>query len=430
MRYQPREIAKMVLSPLGRLMIRHGLFYRAWPALRTAASFYRRTALRNTRIVTVVGSYGKTTTARVAAHLLGVDEPTESNCWSFLARQLLDIRSDNKYGVIEAGINGPGQMSSYADMIRPDITVVTSIGSEHNTSLKDLDATRKEKAEMVRALPQSGTALLNGDDPNVLWMKDKTRARVITFGTDKACDVRATDIELDWPDGTRFVLSAYGQTHEVRTKLIGPTMVTAILGGAAVALTEGLTLGKIADLLQCLTPTIGRLEPVRLDGGAVLLCDYTKGSYEPMVAALDLFSRINARRRIVVLGDIFEPPDDRELVYGQLGKSVARVASMAFFLGDNFHLYAAGAKLGGLSGDTLHDAGRSVKKASALLRETLEPGDAVLIKGRKSQHLERIAYKLAGRTVACDAYSCISMTNCTDCPMLERGWNSLNAFFN
>jgi UDP-N-acetylmuramoyl-tripeptide--D-alanyl-D-alanine ligase len=102
-------------------------------------------------------------------------------------------------------------------MIRPNVVVVTCIGSEHNRSFKTLEATRKEKSEMVAILPPTGLAVLNGDDPNVMWMRSRTSARIITYGFGKSNDVRAEDVSHDWPRGMRFTLQTADMTRVVRT---------------------------------------------------------------------------------------------------------------------------------------------------------------------------------------------------------------------
>jgi UDP-N-acetylmuramyl pentapeptide synthase len=78
-------------------------------------------------------------------------------------------------------------------------------------------------------LPASGAAVLNGDDPNVMWMKEKTRTRVVTFGVGAECDVRADEVRLDWPRGTRFHLTAFGEERDVAVRLLGRHTIYAIL---------------------------------------------------------------------------------------------------------------------------------------------------------------------------------------------------------
>src|SRR6478672_9296193 len=129
------DILDMLRTPLGRRQILHGVFHsRAWPLLRRLASLHRRTLARRTRVVAVVGSLGKTTTSRAVTVALGrTPHPwINLNEYSYLASALLRIRPRERHAVIEVGIMNRGEMARYAEMLRPNIVVVTSVGSEHN----------------------------------------------------------------------------------------------------------------------------------------------------------------------------------------------------------------------------------------------------------------------------------------------------------
>ena len=428
-RYSWKDIPALLRTPIGRSQLTFSIWYQSLPILSRLASLYRRTLVRNTRVVAVVGSFGKTTTKRALLTALGRDvhQRSGSYIWNFKALAVLRIRPCDRHVVIEVGIDGPGQMAAFARVIRPDVTVVTSIGSEHNRSLGSLEMTRAEKSEMVRILPTSGIAVLNGDDPNVLWMKSQTCARVITFGIDKTNDICASDITLDWPNGTRFKLHADGKTRNLRIRLIGKHMVYPILAAVAVSLAEGFALDQVIPALEALPPTPGRLEPIQLANGAIILRDDFKSALETIEAALEVLSKIPAQRRIVVLGEVEEPPGSQGPIYRQIGERIAKIASYAIFVGGNYQPYAAGAVRGGLPRDVLINAQRSLLKAVEALRESLGPGDVVLIKGRTNQRLERVAFALAGRKVKCNISFCDMKVLCENCPMLERGWEDLKA---
>jgi len=189
--------------------------------------------VRKTRVVAVVGSFGKSTATRAVAAALAAPglKSMTANAWTSVALAVLRIRPWQRHAAIEVGIGGRGQMEQYARLLRPDLTVVTSIGSEHNGSLGSLDVTRAEKARMISAMSASGIAVLNGDDPNVLWMKAQAPGRVILFGFGAGCEVRAERVRLDWPHGTR--LWAAG-TSAHRAEL--GYRVLALLGVLAAAL--------------------------------------------------------------------------------------------------------------------------------------------------------------------------------------------------
>jgi UDP-N-acetylmuramyl pentapeptide synthase len=402
--------------------------YRLWPLLSRLARIHRLTLARGTRVTVVVGTYGKTTTARAVTAALGRTPHRRIglNEFGYVAEAVLRIRPRDRHAVIEVGIARRGQMAGYARLLQPDAVVVTSIGSEHNRSLGTLEVTRAEKAPMVQALRPSGLAVINGDDPNVRWMGTQTPARVTTFGFDEGNDVRASDYRLDWPRGSRFTLHASGQTRGLRIRLLGRHQVYPILAAVAVALAEGFDLDEVLPRLEELSSTPGRLEVVPLENGAWLLRDDFKSGLETIDAALDVLAEIPATRRVAVLGDVSEPPGSQGPIYRRLGERLAAIVTTALIVGDQRKHYAAGATRAGLPREAIVGIGASVVRAVEALRDELRAGDVVLIKGRNTQRLDRVALALAGRQVRCDIKFCDAYpTQCDGCPMLERGWNGL-----
>jgi UDP-N-acetylmuramoyl-tripeptide--D-alanyl-D-alanine ligase len=293
--------------------------------------------------------------------------------------------------------------------------------------LGNLGNTRDEKVKILTGLTPKGVAVLNGDDSNVRWMATQTQARIITFGTEEMNEVRASDITLDWPKGTRFRVHVNGETRNMTIKLLGHHMVYPVLAAIAVALAEGFTLDHIIPSLESLSPTPGRLELIGLPNGAFILRDDFKSSLETVDAAFEVLSEIPAMRRIVVLGEISEPPGSQGPIYRDFGERIAKMASRAIIIGGNFQRYAAGARRGGLPSSSLVNIGRSVRKAVEVLQEDLGPGDVVLIKGRDTQRLDRITLSLMGRTVRCNLSFCNTrVARCEHCPMLEIGWKGRN----
>lgn len=426
MRYRLTDLPALLRTPLGRWQLYQGVQHHLWPVLSRVALLHRRTLARRPRVIAVIGTFGKSTTTRAVSAALDVPIHPRfaANCWSRLALAVLRIRPSQKHAVLEVGIGDRGEMARYTWLILPDVVVVTSIGSEHNHTLGSIEITRTEKAEMLKSLPPSATAVLNGDDPNVMWMGSQTRAKIVTFGLGESNDVSASDVSLDWPRGTRFVLRANGQSRKVSVRLIGAHMVNAILAAVAVALIEGHSLADVLPRLAELSPMTGRMEPVELQNGAWILRDEIKSAVETVYAALDVLGKVPARRKFVALGSLAEVEGRDRPVYRDVGRRVAEIASAAVFTGTNYRLYKAGARLGGLDGERVFNAGRSARKAADLLRPHLEPGDVVLVKGRFVQHLERVALHLLGRTVRCDIDYCQARCSCEDCPMLERGWES------
>ena len=157
---------------------------RSWPALREVARGYRQSVLCRTCVIVVTGTYGKTTTQRAITLALGMkpDKVEKASFQSGVAKALLLTPPWQRFAPFEVGIFAPGQMIQYARMMQPDIVIVNSIGNEHHRQFKTLENTRDEKSQLLTGLPHHGTAILNGDDPYVLRMREMTNRRVVTYG--------------------------------------------------------------------------------------------------------------------------------------------------------------------------------------------------------------------------------------------------------
>ena len=423
--YRSTDVFRLLCNPAGRMDLAVGAWRVGWPVLRRLAAAYRRTALRRTRVAAVIGSFGKSTTTRTVRAVLGFgpDAPEFHNCLSHVAAGLMWLRPGARYGVLEVGITHAGQMGVYARMLRPDLVVVTSIGGEHRTSLPTPETVRTEKSRMVAALPGEGWAILNGDDPNVMWMRGCTAARVMTFGRGEGCDVRATGVTLDWPRGMRVTMRTPAGDAEVRSRFLGEHMAGAVLAAAAVGVSQGVDLPEIVRRIEQVQPPQLRMEITALPGGGVwLVRDEYKSAEETVHAALDALALVPAARKWVVLGPLTEPPKPARPSYRSVGAHLAAVADGVAFLGAGWRDYAAGARRAGMA-DAQMTRVDSVADAAAWARARVGAGDVVLVKGRNSDRMERMTLALLGRTVRCNLSECrLRIVACDRCPMLGRAF--------
>jgi Mur ligase, glutamate ligase domain len=142
----------------------------------------------------------------------------------------------------------------------------------------------------------------------------------------------------------------------------------------------------------------------------------------PRIVVVTL-AEIPARRRIVVLGDVSEPVGSMGPIYRRLGERIGNVAARAIFVTRNATGYSAGAKRAGMTEASVVRVGRSVRAAVEALKRDLRPDDVVLIKGRDTQCLARVALALMGRTVRCERQFCRLRIPCDECHLLAVGSN-------
>jgi UDP-N-acetylmuramoyl-tripeptide--D-alanyl-D-alanine ligase len=428
--YRLRDLPAIAANPLGPYVAWGGALRLVWPVLRPAAFLYRRTVLRKTRVVAVTGSFGKTTTFRAIAAALDSATAKGSNHKSGIALRLFRTAPSERHSVLEVGIGRPGEMRGFASMVRPDIAVLCGIGSEHSRSLQTLDRTLEEKAELLAALRPDGLAILNADDARAASAANRTRGRVVTCGFSADADVRVESYGVDWPRGHSLDVLVHSRRVRVQTQLVGRQMVFPVLAALAAAHEEGVDLELAAARLATLQPAHGRMHLTVLESGAVVLNDAYKGAFESYVAAVEAAAELPAKRRLLIVGDIAEPPGTESDAYGKLGESFARVPdAWILHIGRKKQKLQAGAKRAGFPADRIVGLGKEVLPAIEHVRRLVEPGDLVLLKGRDWQKLERILMALQGVNVRCGIEFCNKLgEGCSDCPLLERGWEGLDEF--
>ncbi len=418
-----RDVPRLLRSPNRWEAIGQAYHAWAWQPLYPAVWLYRRTAAASCPVVAVTGTYGKTTTTQALEAILGLPSRhvLNDNFGMHLVHNLVSMASGGGPAVLEVGISRKGQMARYAAMLRPDITVVTAVGSEHHPALGGIDGVQREKSLLVRALPPSGLAVLNGDDPRVRAMAEMTRAQVLFYGLGPNNQVRAKEVSLDWPRGLSFTLEAPGVEERVELKLLGEHFVLGALAASAVGLRLGLSPAQIKAGLARLTPSRRRLFPVSLGRDIWLLEDDYKNIFESVYAALDLIAQVPAKRRIVVLGTLNYPLGSLHPMLNQLGCRLGQVADLVIFIGSQAKSLFAGLRKGGMAKDGFIDCHHDVHAAARELRRRLEPGDLVLLKGRSNQQFRRVSLLLQGREVSCAVQRCDwSQKFCDDCVLLNR----------
>ncbi len=426
-RAQRGDFSLMLWTMVGRQKLLNGLNYPLWPWARRLASLYREVVLRDTKIVAVVGSMGKTTTTRAVSAVLGIpaSRAVPGNSWSHIAWEMLAIEPWSSYGVLEVGIARRGDMPAYAALLRPDLCVVTSIGYAHHSSFGGPEGAAREKSPMAEAVPAGGTVVLNGDDTHAMAMASRTRAKVITYGFGEGNDIRASEIRLNWPRGMGILLHTQGHASWLDTRLWGRHMLYAPLAAMGVALSQGLPVAPAIAALEKLPPSPSRMELLPMENGSFILQDSFSCRQACMKAALSTLSSLPATRRTAVLGPVSEELGKRGPVYRGIGRQAALASSRLIFIGSRrcFRAVSVGATQNGMPREAVHHAGHSVLEAARILERDKLPGEVVLLKGPFQRRFERIPLLMAGTPVACDLHSCqVWHIDCAHCPRLLEGW--------
>ncbi|WNV77847.1 UDP-N-acetylmuramoyl-tripeptide--D-alanyl-D-alanine ligase [Geodermatophilus sp. DSM 44513] len=369
---------------------------------RLAGAVHARLAAGGLITLGITGSSGKTSTKDLLGQVLATAGATVSPPGSYnneigLPLTVLDADAGTRFLVLEMGSRGRGHIARLCRVARPDVGVVLNVGSAHLGEFGSADGIAVAKGELVEALSEGGTAVLNADDPRVLGMAPRTRARVLTTGRADGADVRAEDVALDDTGRAAFTLVTGGTRAAVRLRVVGEHQVANALSAAGAALAAGMAPDAVAAALSAAEPrSRWRMEVTRREDGVTVVNDAYNANPESMRAALAALAGLPARRRVAVLGAMAELGPDAAAEHERLGRdAVAAGVDLVVAVGADAVGIADGALAAGAPD------GRAVRvpdraAARELLTEVLVPGDVVLVKASRSYGLEVLAADLLG----------------------------------
>ena len=360
----------------------------------------------NKPVVAITGSAGKTTAKELAAHVLeSRGQKVLKNIQNYnngLGHPLtvLNLAKDDSYdvAVLEMGMSTPmNEIQRLCAITPPDISVVLNVLPVHVEHLGSIENVANAKAEIVQGMKETGTAILNADDPRVLAMSPLAKGRVITFGIDSDADIRAKNIQFPRFGETRFDLVTPTGTATVDFPLNGRHNILNALAAAAVGFSTGMTAAEIADALGTAVPPPQRGEVLHFKKGFTVVND----SYNSNPAALLSMVRtiveggMSAKRRIIVAGEMLELGSDEAAVHTQTGREIAEVGvdKLIGVRGLAAHL-VEGAKDAGLAdAEFVTDS----DAAGDLLLGQIREDDLVLVKGSRGVRTERVIEKLLAK---------------------------------
>jgi UDP-N-acetylmuramoyl-tripeptide--D-alanyl-D-alanine ligase len=354
--------------------------------------------LPHVTVVGVTGSAGKTTTKDLLAGVLEAFGPTIAPPGSFnneLGLPLTVLRADEatRFLVLEMGARGEHHISYLCDVAPPRIGVELLVGTAHVGEFGGREAIARAKAELVRALPVDGVAVLNADDPLVDGMGALSVARVLRFGTGAHADVRASHVEIDARGRARFLLTTPDDEAAVALRLVGAHHVTNALAAAATAWVLGVATATIAERLSEAEPrSRWRMEVAERPDGVVVVNDAYNASPESMRAALQTLKVVGEGHRTwAVLGEMRELGDTAVAEHDAIGRLVVRLdVSRLVVVGEPARPMHLAAQMEGSWGDESVFV-PDVDAAVELLCNEVRPGDVVLVKASRAVGLERVA---------------------------------------
>jgi UDP-N-acetylmuramoyl-tripeptide--D-alanyl-D-alanine ligase len=360
------------------------------------------------KLVAVAGSAGKTTTRAALSALLEAVEPgsvhfARGNFNNLIGVPLvlLALGEGQPRAVVELGTNRPGEVAALTRMAAPDLGVLTLIGYEHTEGLGDLEGVEAEEGALFAELGPQGIAVGNADDPRVARQLARATGRRVSYGQSEAADYRfrvlgisssGSDLEL------RRRLGGDEVTSHFRTSALGDAGAYAAC--AAVASVESL-LGRVLPpalldraFASAVASEAGRLCPVELTGGILLLDDTYNANPESVDSSLETARRLAEQRQAplwLVLGEMRELGALSESLHARVGEAAALTEPrLLIAVGGDARLLQQSAAARGTPTEFVPDA----TSAAELLLSRLEGPAVVLVKASRGVRAERVVERL------------------------------------
>ena len=302
--------------------------------------------------------------------------------------------------ILEYGADRPGDIKYLLSIARPNVSIITAIGDipVHVEYYGGPDEVAREKGRLIEYLPVGGFAILNGDDGVVMNLQSRTRARVMTFGFDKGCEVRISRFENKikdgQPSGISYKLEHGSAVVPVRIdNVFGRAHAYAAGAAAAIGIVFGMNLVTISEALARYAPPESRMQLLPGIKFTNIIDDSYNASLIAMRAALETLAALPAKRKVAVLGDMLEIGKYTPEAHEAVGRLAAQDADVLFTVGPRAKFIAEAARAAGMkravifSFDTADEARKPVQ-------DFIKKGDLILVKASLGMDLHKIVEEI------------------------------------
>ncbi len=358
-------------------------------------------------LIAVTGSNGKTTVTQMLASVLKAwwGDGAFSTQGNFnndigVPLTLLRLRQDaavhHRAGVIELGMNHPGEIASLAAMTAPAVALVNNAQREHQEFMATVEAVARENGSVIEALGPTGVAVFPADDEYApLWHQLAGTRPTLTFALRGNADVTA---DAEWahdPGNPHWSLMLHTPAGfaAVQLRIAGWHNVKNALAVTACALAAGCPLDAIVRGLEAFEPVKGRsqLKQARVQGVPVTLVDDTyNANPDSARAAVEVLASLSGPRWLV-LGDMGEVGDQGPAFHREVGAYARTHGIDTLWTAGTISRYSADAFGGEHSGHARHF--NTVAELLAALKVAPECA-SVLVKGSRFMKMEQVVAAL------------------------------------
>ena len=352
----------------------------------------------NLKVVGVTGSVGKTSTKDIIANVLSNKYKvlkTEGNNNNHIGLPLTILRlQDEEIAVIEMGMNHLGEISYLTKIAKPDIAVITNIGTSHIGNLGSRENILKAKLEILEGMDKKKIVINNDNDLlNKWYLENKNNIEIHTFGIKNESEFNAKNIKLK-ENSSEFICENKNEKINIEVPVGGEHFILNALCGLTVGKLLNLNNEEIKNGIKDFKLTAKRMEINHLKNNITIINDSYNASYESMKASISNLKNMNGERKIAVLGDMFELGDFSEKLHKEVGTEIYKNKIDKLYLIGNYSKFIGEeAEKEGYKKENIFYF-ENKDELFNNLKNNLKSGDVILIKASNGMKLFEIAEKL------------------------------------
>ena len=302
-------------------------------ALADLARAYRDKS--QAKVLCVTGSNGKTTTKEILGHVLkevlgqGTRNIKSYNNHVGLPQTILESNQDDKWLVLEAGMNHLGELTVLSSIAKPDVAIILNVAPAHIGHFESVEQIAKSKCELLTGIKPGGVIVLNSDDERLNsayqeLLPTLSRHKLVTFGKSESSDLRIQEVWQRGFDGCSFKFCFEAKEFQANLPLIGAhNAYNAASCLLACCLGYGLKIEDCISALERVPNAPMRLEQIKVGKHLVINDTYNANPQSVLSAISSVESATESDTFAVVLGDMFELGSFSKDYHQELGQRLA-----------------------------------------------------------------------------------------------------------
>lgn len=359
-------------------------------ALQQIAAYKR--SLYVIPVIAVTGSVGKTSARDMVASVVATKFKvlkTQGNYNNHIGLPLtiLGLR-DHEALVVEMGMNHPGEIRVLSQIAKPDIAIITNVGTAHIGNLGSREGILQAKLEILEGMKSDGILIINNDNDMLNnWYKEQNeKSKIFTFGIENKSDVTAENISINEASST-FEIEESGRIEKFTVPVAGAHYIYHALLGILVGKRLGISTDKIRAGIMNIDLTKGRMELINLNDDIIVINDCYNANYDSMKAAIEYLGRMEHRRKIAILGDMLELGEYSESLHKMVGEEVVKNnIDILITVGEMGKVIANTANNGKIEIYHFENNDMAIEKIKSIMK----PKDIILVKASNGMKFKEI----------------------------------------